>query len=113
MLSFGPRALRVQLRVVMAVLGEQPGTGAASVQTTPVPVGRGSLIFTPYAVPGPPFVVVTVKPIGSPLLTVAESACFLVPTEGCSTVMVAVAVLSVMLVPVSFAVLGRVPGVEL
>src|SRR2546425_215664 len=43
----------------------------------PEPAGSGSLTVTPLAVPVPVLLTVTVKPIGSPALTVAASAVLL------------------------------------
>src|SRR5437879_1869818 len=43
----------------------------------PEPAGSGSLTVTPLAVPVPLLLTVTVKPIGSPALTVAASAVLL------------------------------------
>src|SRR2546428_681780 len=51
----------------------------ATTQVTPLPepAGRLSLTVTPLAVPVPLLLTVTVKPIGSPALTVAASAVLL------------------------------------
>src|SRR5262249_47038098 len=47
-----------------------------------VPAGSGSLNVTPFAVPGPPFETVIVKPSGSPASTVALSAFFVTDKDG-------------------------------
>ena len=54
-----------------------------------VPAGSGSDRLTPFAVPGPPLVTVTVKPIGSPAFTVAASAVLVTDKDGFRHVMLA------------------------
>ena len=51
-----------------------------------MPVGSGSLSVTPVAAPAPEFVTVIVNPIGSPALTVAASATFVIDSDGATTV---------------------------
>ena len=63
----------------------QPAASGVSLQLTPVPVGSGSLTVTPLAVPRPVLVTVTVNPIGSPALTDAASAVFVIWIVASST----------------------------
>src|SRR6266571_5000527 len=70
---------------------EQPAVAGEIDQPTPVPLGSGSLIRTPTAVPSPLFVAVMVNPICSPAFTVASSAVLTSDTSGQSTVVDALA----------------------
>jgi hypothetical protein len=79
---------------------------AAMLQLIPVPVGSTSLTVTPFAVPGPLFVTVTVNPICDPASTSDPSAVFVIETIGQFTVTDA---LDEMFVPVTVAVLFTRP----
>jgi len=70
------------------VMLHEPGPPYAGLiaQLTPDPPGRASLIMTPVAAPWPLLLMVTVKPIGSPALTVAASAVFVIASDGATTV---------------------------
>src|SRR5437899_6349106 len=73
------RSVGPQLRTwgALPAIEHSPGLDwLATTQVTPLPepAGRLSLTVTPLAVPVPLLLTVTVKPIGSPALTVAASA---------------------------------------
>jgi hypothetical protein len=61
---------------------EQSGLAESIDQLMPLPPGRVSMIVTPLAFPAPVFVTVIVKPIGSPALTDALSAVFVICSAG-------------------------------
>ena len=74
--------LRTHTRACSATI-EQPGSDpAATLQLTPVPLGRRSEIVTLRAIPGPAFETVIEKPIWSPADTVAASAVFVTLSAG-------------------------------
>jgi hypothetical protein len=58
-------------------------------QAIPVPVGRVSLKVADVAAPGPPLLTASVYPMEEPACTVAESAVFVIPSDGHCTVVVA------------------------
>src|SRR5579864_6202457 len=65
----------------------EPCAGCTSIdQLMPEPVGSGSLMVTPLAVPGPPLLTVTVKPMSVPVLTGVLSAVLVMPSDGHCTV---------------------------
>ena len=70
------------------------------------PFGSGSFSVTPFAVPGPLFVVVIVNPIALPALTDASSAVFTTSRSGASQVTVASSLASGWLVDVAVASLS-------
>src|SRR6266702_1844301 len=85
----------VQLRTSLptAPVIEQASAVCESIdQSTPLPLGSGSLIVTPAASPGPALLAVTVKPICVPAFTAAASAVFSSDRSGQSTVVVSDAV---------------------
>src|SRR5207249_3203932 len=75
-----------------------------------LPPGSGSPSVTLLALPGPPLLTVTVKPIGSPALTDAASAVLVTVRLGALTRMLAVPVLSALLLALPVAVLAYVPA---
>ena len=83
MLGRTPRTLHTNCvpgfgKVTMPLgLFRTPPLATTQVTPLPEPAGRLSLTVTPLAVPVPLLLTVTVKPIGSPALTVAASAVLL------------------------------------
>ena len=85
----GPRSPKLHESVLSAIA--QPGTAGAIDQTMPVPVGSGSLMVTPLAVPAPVFSTEIVNPIGEPALTDALSAVLVMSRSAQRTVVVSFA----------------------
>src|SRR5437763_124929 len=86
-----------------------PAYAGAMDQLTPVPAGSGSLNATAVAVPVPgafEFETVTLKPIGSPVLTIASSAVLVIARLGQLTVTELVACTSGWFVEWTVAVFG-------
>ena len=77
-----PEAKSVDARTRFPLLIDQPVDAGEIDQLIPVPVGSGSLTPTLFAVPGPAFDTVTVKPIGFPAETVAASAVLVIERLG-------------------------------
>src|SRR2546423_857065 len=69
----GARSTGPQVRAP-SVIWQEGSVEEAIDHDVPASVGRGSETVTPRAVPAPPLVTVTVKPMGSPAETVAASA---------------------------------------
>src|SRR5437879_5114891 len=80
-------------------------------QLRPVPSGSGSLRVTAVAVPSPLLVVVMVKPMGLPELTLAASGVLVTCRLGWFTVSEPVPVVGGVFVPCAVAVLVNVPDV--
>ena len=85
---------------------EQPALAGLIDQLMPVPMGSGSLSVTPVAVPKPVFDTVIVNPIGSPALTDAASAVFVICKPGHCTEVLALACTCGLFVACALAVFG-------
>src|SRR2546428_442536 len=104
------RSVGPQLRTwgALPAIEHSPGLDwLATTQVTPLPepAGRLSLTVTPLAVPVPLLLTVTVKPIGSPALTVAASAVFFNDTPAAEIFTLALLFALPILVVVTLAVL--------
>src|SRR5438128_964077 len=104
------RSVVLQLRTwgALPAIEHRPGLDwlpTTQVNPLPEPAGRLSLTVTPLAVPVPLLLTVTVKPIGSPALTVAASAALIAFMLGGLQVMLAELLSLPSLVVVTLAVL--------
>ena len=107
-LADAPEARLPKLQVRVPLEMEHPETLGETDQVIPVPVGRTSDKVTLWAVPGPAFETEMVNPMGSPALTAAASAIFVIWRVGHCTVIAADACTAALLLACAVAVLSYV-----